>query len=73
MVGPYNWIAGIEGVKNRMFAPAERGFINSTFVVDDVTMEGDFSGIEADAGAALAPFFKKVFDKGAMLWSETTY
>lgn len=65
IAGPFRWIAGLEGVKHRSLTPVGHAYTVTPppFLVDAVTQEGTYSGEEADALAALEPFFHEAYDK----------
>jgi hypothetical protein len=64
ITGPFRWLAGLEGVKNRQLTPVGHAFTvpPPPFLVDMVTREGVFAGSPADPKAALEPFFQAAFD-----------
>lgn len=57
--GPYHWIAGIEGVANRRYAPEGHHF-GGEILKDRLIAEGEYSGRPDDAMGALKPFFDAV-------------
>ncbi len=64
--GPYHWIAGLEGVQDRVLTPARLNlaFPPAVSLASSVVREGKFSGTPKDALASLEPFFAAVFDLG---------
>jgi hypothetical protein len=64
--GPYRWVAGIEGMKNRRLQIDGRAytFPPAPCLVDSVVCQGEFSGDLAEAGQSIEPFVAEVFDAG---------
>lgn len=64
--GPYQWIAGIDGMKGRRLAVAgrERALPPAPCLAESVVVEGEYSGVSKDARLAIEPFVERVFDAG---------
>jgi hypothetical protein len=60
--GPYNWIAGMEGIENRRLVLADRPNARlGTCIVDRIEKNGMYDASQ-DPGLALRPFFEEVFE-----------
>ncbi|MCA0243816.1 MAG: hypothetical protein LCI02_23610 [Proteobacteria bacterium] len=69
VLGPYTWMAGINGLKGRgmEIVGRSRVFPPSPCLVDEVVERGEFSGKPEDASAAIEPFVAQVFDAGNLV------
>jgi len=60
--GPYKWIAGIEGFKDRYLYIPNRGRVGVPCLTDPIEVEGKYQKGD-DAAELLRPFFERVFDQ----------